>query len=149
MQYYAYTKNNEKQILGVADRESDYKEFITLGAKKYAVINQKDALEITIAGVPKKAGALLLGNIDNFKPGFVFKTNDSDANSLRQLWKKTLFYNDDINEVLTIDGRQLNITSYVALERTTYELNITDEYQDLIQENYLNTLMVQDDVYFN
>lgn len=149
LQYYAYTKNNEKQILGIADRESDYKEFITLGAKKYAVINKKNVLEITIAGVPKKAGALLLGNIDNFKPGFVFKTSDSDSNSLRQLWKKTLFYNDDINEVLTIDGRQLNITSYVALERTTYELNITDEYQDLIKENYLNTLMVQDDVYFN
>ena len=149
LQYYAYTKNNEKQILGIADRESDYKEFITLGAKKYAVINQKDSLEITIAGVPKKSGALLLGNIDNFKPGFVFKTSDSDSNSLRQLWKKTLFYNDDINEILTIDGRQLNITSYVALERTTYELNITDEYQDLIQENYLNTIMVQDDVYFN
>lgn len=141
--YYAFTKDGEKQILGVADYEGKYDRFKTLGAKKYAV-EEHGKLEITIAGVPKKAGAQLMGSLDNFKIGYKFKVRDNASLEMRQNWKKTLTYNDDINEVFLVDGKQLHIQSNVAILRTTYELNITDEYQELIDN--LNTLYASDDI---
>ena len=143
--FIAYTKNGEKQILGFADREKDYKFFKTLGAKKYAYIDSKDKLNITIAGVPKKIGAKLLGNIDNFKEGFIFSVSDSADNELRQAWKKQLTYNDDMNLTYTIDGHKLNIKSNVAILRTTYELDLTDDYKSIIEK--YNSEYVQDDLY--
>lgn len=141
--YFAFTKDGEKQILGVADYEGSYDKFKTLGAKKYAV-EKNGELEITIAGVPKKAGAQLMGNLDNFRIGYRFEVKDTDSVKLRQDWKKTLTYNDDFNEIFMIDGKELHIQSNVAILRTTYELNITDEYQELISN--LNTVYVQDDI---
>lgn len=141
--YFAFTKDGEKQILGVADYEGSYDKFKTLGAKKYAV-EKNGELEITIAGVPKKAGAQLMGNLDNFRIGYRFEVTDNDSVKLRQDWKKTLTYNDDFNELFIVDGKELHIQSNVAILRTTYELNITDEYQELISN--LNTVYVQDDI---
>lgn len=141
--YYAFTKDGEKQILGVADYEGSYDKFKTLGAKKYAV-EKGGELEITIAGVPKKAGAQLMGSLDNFRIGYRFEVKDSDPVKLRQDWKKTLTYNDDFNEIFMVDRKELHIQSNVAILRTTYELNITDEYQELIDN--LNTAYTQDDI---
>lgn len=141
--YFAFTKDGEKQILGVADYEGSYDKFKTLGAKKYAV-EKNGELEITIAGVPKKAGAQLMGSLDNFRIGYRFEAKDSDSVKLRQEWKKTLTYNDYFNEMFIVDGKELHIQSNVAILRTTYELNITDEYQELISN--LNTAYVQDDI---
>ena len=143
--FIAYTKNGEKQILGFADREKDYKFFKTLGAKKYAYIDSNNKLNITIAGVPKKIGAKLLGNIDNFKEGFIFSVSDSADNELRQEWKKQLTYNDDMNLTYTIDGHKLNIKSNVAILRTTYELDLTDDYKSIIEK--YNSEYVQDYLY--
>ena len=142
-EYFAFTKDGEKQVLGVADYEGGYDKFKTLGAKKYAV-EKNGELEITIAGVPKKAGAQLMGSLDNFRIGYRFEVKDSDSVKLRQDWKKTLTYNDSFNEIFMIDGKELHIQSNVAILRTTYELNITDEYQELISN--LNTVYVQDDI---
>lgn len=141
--YYAFTKDGETQILGAADYEGSYDKFKTLGAKKYA-IEKNGELEITIAGVPKKAGAQLMGSLDNFRIGYRFEVKDSDPVKLRQDWKKTLTYNDDFNELFLVDGHALHIQSNVAILRTTYELNITDEYQELISN--LNSVYVQDDI---
>ena len=141
--YYAFTKDGEKQIVGMADYEGNYDKFKTLGAKKYAV-EKNGELEITIAGVPKKAGAQLMGSLDNFRIGYRFEVKDNDSVKLRQDWKKTLTYNDDFNEIFMIDGKELHIQSNVAILRTTYELNITDEYQELISN--LNSVYVQDDI---
>ena len=139
--YYAFTKEGEKQILGVADFEGIYDKFKTLGAKKYAV-EQDGKLEITIAGVPKKAGAQLMHSLDNFRIGYKFEVHNNDSLEIRQNWKKTLTYNDTFNEIFTINGNTLHIQSNVAILRTTYELHITDEYQELIDN--INTIFVGD-----
>ena len=102
-------------------------------------------MNITIAGVPKKIGASLLGSIDNFKEGFIFSVSDSADNELRQAWKKQLTYNDDMNLTYTIDGHKLNIKSNVAILRTTYELDLTDDYKSIIEK--YNSEYVQDDLY--
>lgn len=129
----AYTKTGEEQILGYLDYEASHhsKQFITLGAKKYCAVNDKGQLEITVAGVPKKIGAQLLGDIKNFKPGFVFKTSDNDSLDMRQNWKKLLTYRDDLDEILEIEGHKLHVKSCIAMERTEYALSITEEYEEL------------------
>ena len=44
-----------------------------MGAKRYAGRNADDGkIHITVAGVPKKAGASCLTSLDEFKPGFIF-----------------------------------------------------------------------------
>lgn len=136
-EFSAYTKSGEKQTLGIADYEGIYDRFKTLGAKKYAV-EEHGKLEITIAGVPKKAGAQLMGKLENFSIGYTFETSDIDSNELRQNWKKQLTYNDDFDEIFLIDGNQLHIRSNVALLRTTYILSITDDYAELINSDFID-----------
>ena len=69
---------DEKEFwLGVAEHEKgkdDYSEFKTTGAKRYCGRNCADNLiHITVAGVPKKKGALCLeDDINKFTPGFIF-----------------------------------------------------------------------------
>lgn len=53
---YADDKKGITHYLGVYEYEETYKQFKTLGAKKYAYTRQDGTFKITIAGVPKKAG---------------------------------------------------------------------------------------------
>ena len=75
---YGPVKVGDKEFwLGIAEHEKgkdDYVEFVTVGAKRYCGRNVKDGkLHITVAGVPKKPGALCLeDNIENFSEGFIF-----------------------------------------------------------------------------
>ena len=129
----ANTKEGQEQILGWLDYEKGHfsKQFATLGAKKYCSVDSRGNLEITVAGVPKKTGAMLLGSIENFKPGFVFETKDSDDLNTRQNWKKLLIYRDDLKESVKIDGHRLDLRTCIAMERTMYKLSITEEYEAL------------------
>lgn len=129
----AETRDGEKQTLGWLDYEKSHfsRQFVTLGAKKYCDVDINGKLNITVAGVPKKIGARLLGSIENFKPGFTFETKDTDDLKTRQDWKKILKYRDDLDETVMIDGHALELKSCIALERTMYKLNISDEYEFL------------------
>lgn len=141
--YRAYTRKGEEQILGIADMEDPVDRFVTLGAKKY-VTEIDGKLEITVAGVPKKAGAALLGKIENFKPGFMFYVGDDASLEERQSWKKTLHYHDDTVINLWIDGHRLEIRSGIGITRAPYKLDITGEYNLLIG---YDEIYCQDDVY--
>lgn len=132
--YEAYTKDNQYQCLGIADYECTYDHFITLGAKKYAD-TIGDHLEITVAGVPKKVGAKLLGSIDNFHPGFEFAVPDEATLEDRQLWKKQLTYRDDTDFYLQVDKHSVHVSSCIAMTRTTYNLDVTDDYFSFIEQN--------------
>lgn len=127
-----YTIKGKEQIIGIADYEGCYQQFKTLGAKKYCVV-ENGKLECTIAGVPKKMGAKMLGSIDNFKIGFTFIVHDNDTIENRQAWKKILYYNDDCFST-KVDGRETEIFPGIAMERTTYVLSITEEYAELLGE---------------
>lgn len=73
--------NGKEFCLGVAvcdDHDDVFKEFKTLGAKKYVCRKMDDSIKLTVAGVPKKAGAKCLNNdLNNFDVGFVFKGTDT------------------------------------------------------------------------
>lgn len=65
----------------------------------------------------------------------------------RQAWKKRLLYNDTDNFDLTIDGNILHIGTYIAMERTSYELSITDEYEELISSLKNDEIYEKDDIW--
>ena len=45
----------KKHPLGVFEKDAEYSQFITQGAKKYAYIDKKDyKIHITVSGIPKK-----------------------------------------------------------------------------------------------
>ena len=94
--YEPIVYNGKEFCLGVAvcDENDDvFKEFKTLGAKKYVCRKMDDTIKLTVAGVPKKAGAKCLNNdLNNFDVGFIFKGEDTG--------KLTHTYNyiDDIYE---------------------------------------------------
>ena len=122
--------------MGVFEDEGIAKEFVTLGAKKYAYTDEKGKLHITVAGVIKNAGARELeahGGIQEFKPDFIFK----DSGGLEAV------YNDfpEISDY-EVDGHVLKITSNVVLRPSSYTLGITDEYEHLLSisglENYVD-----------
>ena len=131
LEYYANDKKGMPHILGIAEQEADCRRFVSLGAKKYALENTKGELEITVAGVPKKQGAKILGKLENFKPGFTFFIGDHADLEDRQSWKKILHYHDNKPFDLEIDGHTLRIGSGIGLTRTPYKLDLTEDYAEL------------------
>ena len=108
----------KKFYLGLYDKEKGYSEFITLGAKKYAFI-QNEKIGITVAGLNKKSGAQELerkGGLSNFKIGTEFFDSG----------RKTVYYNDDKKHFITVQGCQIENASNIALVDTTYTLGMTD-----------------------
>ena len=121
----------KRYYLGIFEWETKepYKAFKTLGAKKYAYVDDK-GFHITIAGVNKKIGALEMGDINKFRPGFIFR----DAGG------KTLYYNDTKKHYITVDGCEMLTASNVGMVDSTYELGITDEYAELLKLNVYKEL---------
>ena len=115
------------QYLGLYDYEGTYKQFITLGAKKYAYVDQDNKLHITVAGCGKSAGAKELaarGGINSFREGFTFYEaggTESMYNDIKEQFK------------LNIDGNLLNIVSNVLIRPSTYTLGITGEYEKILR----------------
>lgn len=115
--------------MGEYENEGTYDEFKTMGAKKYAYVEDGET-HITISGVPKVEGAKELvkfGGIDAFKPGTVFS-----AGKLRPK------YNDEDNygerEVYDCYGNKgkVKVTSNACLLDTTYQLGYGKTYKELL-----------------
>lgn len=119
---YAIDQSGEVHYMGVYEPDGDYKQFSTLGAKKYCYTDMGGKLHITIAGVNKRKGAAELGDIHNFKEGFIFK----DAGGTEST------FNDNIDIIIDVDGHDLHITDNLVIENSTYTLGITQEFRDLL-----------------
>ena len=123
----------ERVYLGIWADEPDIKQFVTLGAKKYAYIKKGDdtnALNITVAGLNKKKGAKYLTKLAKKKgvePIELFKigTEVPEGSSGR-----TVHYYNDLDEPieLTVNGTKLITGSNVAIVDTTYKFGISDDY---------------------
>lgn len=129
---YYQSNSGKTYYLGVFEKETKepMTEFVTLGAKKYVYTDRK-GLHCTISGVSKKLGAKELGNIYNFRPGFIFR----EAAGL------TLYYNDDPIHTITIDGCTMETASSIGMVDSTYEIGITGEYAELIDYNVYRDLI--------
>lgn len=123
---YAIDSKGNAHYMGVYESEGTYDEFKTLGAKKYAYMQDGD-LHITIAGVNKKKGAEELkraGGLSAFQEGFIF----IDGGGTESVYNNDTFTYD----VPDGSGRTLKITPNVAIVDSTYKLGITGEYERLL-----------------
>lgn len=124
-------REGNKRPIGFFEYDGFYTEFKTLGAKKYAYI-EDDELHITVSGVAKSGVAALNDDINNFKKGFTWGYKESG--------KLTHIYNDDQKAFIFYDHKGKRQESRqqhgVVLQPTTYTLGITSEYEALINEEY-------------
>lgn len=121
-----YTEVNGKRFyMGIFDKEKGYDEFITLGAKKYAFL-QQGKLGITVSGLSKKKGAEELEKKGGLRR---FQRNEVFYNSGRTIAQ----YNSaDVHDI-TVDGCTFSTASNLAIVDTTYTLGITDTMLDIIE----------------
>ena len=119
----------KNHMLGLFEYEGNYQEFITQGAKKYAV-KEDNEIKITVAGVPK-SGAKALKKLEDFKDGLIFKYKDTNKN--------LLFYVDNQEEHILIDytGLEYKITdkSGCCILPNSYTLGKALDYCHLISDD--------------
>ena len=121
-----YTEVNGKRFyMGIFDKEKGYDEFITLGAKKYAFL-QNGKLGITVSGLSKKKGAEELERKGGLRR---FQRNEVFYNSGRTIAQ----YNSAEVHDITVDGCTFSTASNLAIVDTTYTLGITDTMLDIIE----------------
>lgn len=122
-----YTEVNGKRFyMGIFDKEKGYDEFITLGAKKYAFL-QNGKLGITVSGLSKKKGAEELEKKGGLRR---FQRNEVFYNSGRTIAQ----YNSAEVHDITVDGCTFSTASNLAIVDTTYTLGITDTMLDIIEK---------------
>ena len=120
-----YTEVNGKRFyMGIFDKEKGYDEFITLGAKKYAFL-QNGRLGITVSGLSKKKGAEELEKKGGLRR---FQRNEVFYNSGRTIAQ----YNSAEVHDITVNGCTFSTASNLAIVDTTYTLGITDTMLDII-----------------
>lgn len=125
------TENGErKSMLGIWENEGTYKQFRTMGAKKYAYIDDSDKMHITVSGLNPEKGAEYLqahGGMSAFKPGTQIPEEYSG--------RKTHRYNDVVKaERITVEGHTIEKGSSVALEDAHYVLGETLEWLETIDD---------------
>ena len=119
----AYDSNQELHYMGVYEPDGEYKRFSTLGSKRYAYDDMSCDLHITIAGVSKKAAAEL-GKLENFKEGFIFHhPGKTEAD----------YVDFPESDQIIIDDKLIEITSYVIIRETTYNLSLSTSYKNLLR----------------
>lgn len=127
---YADDTHGVRHYMGVYEYEGEYKQFRTLGAKKYAYVTDDDQLHITIAGVGKSKGAAELaekGGINAFREGFMFDAKYGAAGI-------EATYNDHpaITEYQTPDGITIPITSNIYMSPSTYIVGLSGDFSRLL-----------------
>ena len=147
-------KKGKKRMLGVFDKDAEYLEFITQGAKKYAFIENvaiedinenmkileidKDkkvakCMGITVAGVPKK-GVNCMNSLSDFKDNLIFDFAHTNKN--------LLFYCENQKEIIMTDckGKKAKVSdiSGCCLLPNTYNLNKSLDYAELINDKSSN-----------
>ena len=115
-------------------KKGPYREFKTLGAKKYAYRDRDGVLHITISGVVKDDGAKELeaaGGLAALEPGFVF----------REAGGTDIIYQDDPPGMMVIDGRQLYVGTGAVLVDSTYSVSLGKTYAEILRDLVENDLM--------
>ena len=109
--------------MGVYEMDGEYRRFSTLGAKRYAYDDMRGDLHITISGVSKNAAAELV-SLENFHEGFIFQHPGKTEND---------YVDFPVSNTLIVDDRLIEITSYVIISETTYNLSLSDSYRNLLR----------------
>lgn len=127
--YQPMDVKGEKHLLGVFEDDGKYDEFITQGAKKYAV-KVDDKIKITVAGVPK-SGAKALHDLNDFKDDLVFDHSVTNKNLIIYVENQQKFNLKDY----TGKNFEVKDKSGCCILPTTYILGKSEEYADLLTDN--------------
>lgn len=122
---YADDTKGHRHYMGVYEFEETYKRFETMGAKSYIYEDHGGQLHITIAGVPKKAGAEELkrmGGFDAYKVGAVFHDGIT----------KTRYHDKRELTVIEIDGHRCELTSDLVITPTFHQIGFSKDYKILL-----------------
>lgn len=115
--------------MGVFEHDGHYKQFRTLGAKKYAYIDDKDKIHITVSGVRKEA-ASQIKSLEEFTNDLVF---DYDHGK-----KLMLHYNDNQPYIVVNYGEYDEFACMykygVCAQPTTYKLSLGGDYTKLLKD---------------
>ena len=147
----------EKHLLGVFEKEGEpynkytYDEFITQGAKKYAIKTKKkdkktgelvDVIKITVAGVPKDKGARALHDLNDFRDNFIFKSSDTG--------KQSILYLDtqEVDKMIDVYGVEYLNTdkSGCCMIPCSYELGKSLDYCELLTDNSSKRAVFREEV---
>lgn len=146
--FTATTKKGKIKRLGIMEREEDYIEFKTLGAKRYVALVHNDEkgideIHCTIAGLPKSAGENKLKSVSEFSNHTFWDTKESE--------KLMAVYNDHQSSCTWTDYQGHKYYSEarfgLCLQPTTFDLSMAPKF-----ELFLKTLAnqeISDDEYFN
>ena len=118
---YGCVKIGDREFwLGVAEKDGEYSEFRTCGAKRYALRDAETGkLKITVAGVPKKGAKCLDDEINNFHRGFVFDGESTGKLQHTYYYEKDIWIDKNGNE--RGDSIDLSPTTYVLDDVTTID----------------------------
>ena len=119
----------KERMLGLFDDDGHYNEFITQGAKKYAV-KTGDEIHITVSGVPKSGYKSLKGDLNNFRNDLVFEFKDTGKNLLIYTEEqKPVEIEDYLGNKMICDD-----ISGCCILPTTYILGKSQEYEHLLSD---------------
>ena len=126
---WATDSKGRRHYMGVYEQEKGYKDFKTLGAKKYAFVHEgSDQVETTIAGVSKRLGGTELqanGGLKAFTEGFVFSLAGGTES----------IYNDRTPiEVKMIHGHRVEMGPNICIAPSTYRVGLSDDYRRILEE---------------
>ena len=114
---------NGLEELGHFQKEDDVKEFKALNAKRYALRNYDDTIEITVSGVNKEEGAKALTSLEEFENGFSFEHKYCKRN--------VIVYHSNQEEITFTDyqGRRATISQKygVSIVPTSYTIDNPEE----------------------
>lgn len=119
-----YDINGKPHEMGTLDEEPQIDAWRCWGAKKYVTVCG-GKLTCTIAGVPKKKGAEIIGNIENFNIGLNFR---GDVTGKLCLW-----YNENTGLILhDAWGRPIKVLSNIAMLPVDYLLSLSPDYVECL-----------------
>ena len=138
-------KKGEMKQMGIWEYEGEYSRFKTLGAKRY-IVEKDNNIEITIAGVGKKAGIEYLKYkyktndeiFNNFEEDLLFPAcyyiNEEEKNGSGKLCH-TYLDNEMSGEITDYTGNKYyyHELSGVHMENTEYRLGLDFEFKNLLQ----------------
>ena len=127
--YSPKDKFGERHTIGFFDTEKPYDRFITLGAKKY-LVEQDKKLKLTLSGV-KKSAVSAIEKMEDFKDGLTFDSKTSG--------RLISYYNENQTPVTWKKGEYDEYFSDfqygICLMPSSYTLGVTQEYLELVLEN--------------
>lgn len=115
------------------EKNGPYKEFKTLGAKKYAYRDKNDKLHITISGVVKSDGADELeeaGGLKALDPGDI----DREGFVFRKAGGTGIIYQDEPVGECLFEGHELYVGTGAVIVDTTYTVSYGKDYRKLIEQ---------------